>query len=563
MHRSTDKLYLRPNIAVEPLIDQWYAWPHLVAPATSARNLTERHLRIMESYLSNPDGHAAAARDPNLAGGPFMSFEHARIAEISALRDHTIAARHNLIELSAAIGQLDSLLTDHAKGYSLEPLYRLVPAALQGYVELGYDLQNQASYRFIERLLYASRYYDPNGQSLMLSAIKDDGRPFIFSTPRLASPDSINWRVRFAGAAVDALYRLKSQPASFSEIRDVLGLSEHNNAILRSFLTDEKPRKSTSYKGPGVSWKYFGHACVLIESSDFSILTDPAIGYAFDGASERFTYADLPESIDFVLLTHAHQDHVLLETLLQLRDRIGTILVPKNSGGALQDPSLKLILEACGFKHVREIDEMETIDLGSGSIQSIPFTGEHCDLAIRSKTAWLVRGGCHSMLLLADSRNLSPALYRNVHDQIGDVETMFIGMECDGAPLSWIYGPLLTRRLERAMDQSRRANASDYSSALGLVEQFNCRELYVYAMGQEPWLQFVSSIRYDHLSNPIVESDRLLATACQRGIVAERLFGCKERVLPSRADRTRVARAGNVRSDFGIEREQTAGKLGP
>lgn len=553
MNQRIDKFYLRPNIAVEPLIDHWYAWPHLIAPATAARNLTHRHLRIMDSYLSNPEAHAAAAHDPALAGGPFMNFEHPRTAEISTLREHTVAARHNLIELSAAIDQLDSLLNDHAKGYSLEPLYQMVPAALQGYVELGYDLRNQASFRFIERLLYASRYYDPSGQSLMLSAINDDSRPFIFSTPRLDGPDSITWQTPFACAAVDALYRLKSQPASFSEIREAMGLSERNNATLRSFLTDERPSETPRYHGAGLRWKYFGHACVLIESADFSILTDPAVSYAYDGASERFTYADLPGSIDFVLLTHAHQDHVLLETLLQLRDRIGTILVPRNSGGDLQDPSLKLILEACGFKHVREIDEMETIDLTSGAIQAIPFIGEHCDLAIRGKTAWLVRAGAHSMLLLADSRNLSPALYHNVHSQVGDVETMFVGMECDGAPLSWIYGPLLTQRLERGMDQSRRANASDYSSALGLVEQFKCRELYVYAMGQEPWLQFISSIRYDDLSNPIVESDRLVETARRRGIVAERLFGSKERILPGSADSTRghahggdKGRAGNA-----------------
>lgn len=540
MHQRRDKLCLRPNIAVEPLIDQWYAWPHLIAPATAARNLTHRHLRIMDSYLSNPEAHAAAARDPGLAGGPFMNFEHARVAEISGLRDRTVTMRQNMIEMSAAIDELDSLLDEHAEGYSLEPLYQLIPAALQGYVELGYDLRNQASFRLIERLLYTSHYHDPAAQSLMLSAVTDDSRPFIFSTPRLGSPDTIDWRMPFACAAVDALYRLKSQPASFSEIRELLGVTEPNNALLRSFLTDQTPPETTRYMGAGLRWKYFGHACVLIESSDFSILTDPAVSYAYDGASDRFTYADLPPSIDFVLLTHAHQDHVLLETLLQLRNRIGTILVPRNSGGDLQDPSLKLILEACGFKQVREIDEMETIDLTSGTIQAIPFTGEHCDLAIRSKTAWLVRVGSHSMLLFADSRNLSPALYRNVHGQTGDVETIFVGMECDGAPLSWIYGPLLTRRLEREMDQSRRANASDYSSALGLVEQFKCRELYVYAMGQEPWLQFISSIRYTNLSNPIVESDRLVETARQRGIVAERLFGCKERILPSGAEPSRM-----------------------
>jgi L-ascorbate metabolism protein UlaG (beta-lactamase superfamily) len=541
MRHWSDKFYLRPNIAAEPLIDRWYAWPHLIAPATAARNLTERHLRIMESYIQSPQAHAAAARDSRLAGGPFMNFAVARVDEVNALRDQTVARRRDLIELSAAIAHLDDLLSEHAKGYSLQPLYDSIPSALQGYVELGYDLRNQPSFRFIERLLYSSGYYDSNAQSFVLSAISDDGRPFIFSTPRLDSSDSIHWQAPFAGESVGALFRLKSEPATCGEIRELLGLSERDDSLLKPLLTDQEPKACPRYADPGVRWKYFGHACVLIETRDCTILTDPAISYAFDGASDRFTYADLPESIDFVLLTHAHQDHVLLETLLQLRDRIGTVLVPRNSGGYLQDPSLKLILQACGFKRVRELDEMETMDFHSGTIQAIPFTGEHCDLDIRSKTGWLVRSGVHSMMFLADSRNVSPALYQHVRDQVGPVETLFIGMECDGAPLSWIYGPLLTRRLDRAMDQSRRANASDCQSALSLLDQFNCKELYVYAMGQEPWLQFISSIRYDERSNPIVESNKLIETARQRGIVAERLFGWKERTLSGHSYQTGAA----------------------
>ncbi len=103
-----------------------------------------------------------------------------------------------------------------------------------------------------------------------------------------------------------------------------------------------------------------------------------------------------------------------------------------------------------------------------------------------------------------------------MHEQTGDVDTLFIGMECDGAPLSWIYGPLLARRPERAIDQSRRANGSDYAAAMRMVEQFNCRAVYVYAMGQEPWLHYISSIQYEDDSNPIVESNRLVAAAAQQ-----------------------------------------------
>jgi L-ascorbate metabolism protein UlaG (beta-lactamase superfamily) len=531
MQTTTGKFYLRPNVAAEPLIDRWYAWSHLIPPATAARNLTERHLPILESYIDDPASHATASREPALAGGPFVNYRRDRVAEIIELRNRTWIERRELIELSAAIDQVDGLLAEHARGFSLQPLYERLPTILRGFIELGYDVSNQPSFRLIEPLLFRSRYYQREAQSLALSLINDDTRPFIFSTPRLDEGNLVHWQKPFDSEAVDALFKLKLKPAPRGEIRELLGLSSRDGSILESLITDQPSPDRLPYEGSGLRWTYFGHACVLVETRDCSILTDPAISYAFEGASNRLTHEQLPSTIDFVLLTHSHQDHLLLETLLPLRARIGTILVPKNSGGRLQDPSLKLTLEACGFRQVREIDDLEEVSCGAGTIRAIPFLGEHCDLEIRSKTAYLVRFDEHSILFLADSRTTDPAIYQRVHDAIGDVETIFIGMECEGAPLSWIYGPLLLRRPGRAMDQSRRANASDYPSALSIIEQFNCNELYIYAMGLEPWLSFISSIRYDETSKPIIESNRLLVAARERGVRAERLFGWRKREL--------------------------------
>src|SRR5213079_232062 len=114
---------------------------------------------------------------------------------------------------------------------------------------------------------------------------------------------------------------------------------------------------------------------------------------------------------------------------------------------------------------------------------------------------------------------------------IGDVDVLFLGMECDGAPLSWLYGPLLTHRLERAADESRRLAGCSYEQALNLVETLKCREVYVYAMGQEPWLNYVMSIKYTDASKPIVESEALVRDCLQRGMPAERLFGEREMFL--------------------------------
>ncbi|HXM70482.1 MAG TPA: MBL fold metallo-hydrolase, partial [Thermoanaerobaculia bacterium] len=154
--------------------------------------------------------------------------------------------------------------------------------------------------------------------------------------------------------------------------------------------------------------------------------------------------------------------------------------------------------------------------------------GEHSDLDVRTKLAYLIRTPRHSLLFAADSCNVEPVLYERLGEVIGKIDALFVGMECDGAPLSWLYGPLLTRRIDRAMDESRRLAGSNFEQAMDIVERFGCREVYVYAMGQEPWLNHVMSIKYTAESRPIVESDRLLRACAERHVVAERLFGEKE-----------------------------------
>ena len=64
-----------------------------------------------------------------------------------------------------------------------------------------------------------------------------------------------------------------------------------------------------------------------------------------------------------------------------------------------------------------------------------------------------------------------------------------------------------------------------------IVDLFHCREVYVYAMGQEPWLNYIMSIKYTAESRPIVESNRLIQSCQELGIIAERLFGEKEILL--------------------------------
>jgi L-ascorbate metabolism protein UlaG (beta-lactamase superfamily) len=528
---TQQRLYLRQDAQAEPLVDQWYAWSQLIPPATTARNITERHLKIMDSFIAAPQLHVAAVRNPKMLGGPFVDYGEERVDEIRKLRNSTLQTRAELIGLSQALADLDLLLRSAAKGFSLHPLYNSVPELLKGYVELIYDGNNHPSFRLLEPLLYRSRYYQKGPQSIMLSLTTGDDRPFVLSTPRLPQLGQVNVAIPFDDERIDALFRLKTEPQPWPAIRGTFDVNDADQAVFQSFLTNEAPRPYQPYAGSGLRWRYFGHACVLVEVNGVSLLCDPVLSYTYETQISRYTYLDLPDTIDYVLISHNHIDHILFETMLQLRHKILNVVVARNHNGTLHDPSLALTLRACGFRNVIELSECQDIADKRVTITGLPFFGEHGDLAVGTKLGYLVRAGRHSLLFLADSCNVEPMLYDHIHRQYGDVDVLFIGMECSGAPMSWLYGPLLLQKPTRAVDESRRLSGSNYDQALSIVSTFNVKYAYVYAMGQEPWLNYVMSLKYTEESKPIVDSNRLLTECRTRGIVAERLFGEREVAL--------------------------------
>ncbi len=526
---NENPMYLLPNVILEPLFDRWYAWSHLISPATAAMNITGRHLKIMNSYIQAPQIHAAAVKNPKMRGGPFMDLGGGRVDEVKALRDRTLTEHKELVELSDALKELDQLLITKAKGFTLQPLYREIPEILKGYVELVYDLNNQPAYRIFESLLYKSKYYKPSAQSIAISITNNDERPFVLSTPRLNEPGVIHLDIPFKDSAIDKLSRMKREAGSVSEIARLLGVKEEDMPLFSTFFTDTPPQPYKPYTGNKVRMRYFGHACILVETKDVSILIDPVVSYyGYPQEVDRFSDMDLPEHIDYVLITHNHQDHILFETLLPLRHKIGNIVVPRTSSGSLQDPNLRYMFNSIGFNNVIEIEDMQTIRFHDCSITGLPFIGEHGDLNIQTKICHHVKLGAFTMLFMADSCNVSSELYKHIHDAVGDVDVIFLGMECEGAPLTWLYGPLMTKELSRDMDQTRRFAGSDFEQGRALVEIFHPSEMYVYAMGQEPWLEFISSIKYTPESHPIVQSNKLVEYCAGVGVIAERLFGEKE-----------------------------------
>ncbi|QSQ15324.1 MBL fold metallo-hydrolase [Myxococcus landrumensis] len=523
-------MYLKPNVAIEPLYNQWYAWWYLLSPATAPMFVTNLHLKLMQSFVANPDVHVAALKNPMLMGGPFINHAAARAPRVKELLERTQREQAHMLAYTKAVGELEQLLAPN-NGASLEHLYPKVPDLLRGYVELTYDLSNRASARYIEPLLYKSKFYQESSQSVTLSLVDKDWRPYIFSTPRLEEDAPLWLKVPYRHEGLDALFRMRHTPGSPGQVAEMLGVPASASAAFADLFTDVVPRKAPRYDGEGVRVRYFGHACVLLETKEVSILTDPVISYEFPTDLPRFTHADLPEHVDYVVLTHGHADHLMMETLIQLRHRVGTIIVPRNNGNSLADPSLRLMLHHTGFKNVVEIDDLQEIAIPGGSITGLPFLGEHSDLSIQAKTAHLVRLDGKSILMAADSNALEPRMYQHLRDIIGPIDILFLGMECEGGPMSWMYGPLLTNPLPRKMDQTRRLNGSDCARAIEIANYLTPKDVYVYAMGQEPWLRHVMILVYDETAPQLIESNKFLEHCRSKGVPAERPYVRMERVL--------------------------------
>jgi L-ascorbate metabolism protein UlaG (beta-lactamase superfamily) len=453
-----------------------------------------------------------------MRGGPFVDVAAERVEEVRQFHGRTRHRCRPQVEFSTALETLDELLHSQGHGYSLHPLYPQVPDALRGYVELVYDLRHHASFRLIEALLYDSPYHDASAQSIALSMPSGVDRPFGLTTPRLDSPDVVLLEWTLDDDRLDWLFALKRVPQRWPAIRDRLGLPDDAATVFRSCLTADAPLPYRENGGPGVRWRHFGGACLLLETNTLTILVDPALGQRSEGTTPRYTYADLPPVIDYVLITSNQHDDTMLETLLQIRHKTAHVVVPRSDAGSLHDPSLKLALTHAGFSNVIEIGELETLTFDGGDITGIPFLGAHGDLSVRSKLAYVLRLGNERLMVAAQLSAFEPNVYDHVRSAIGDVGTLFLGMGGVGRPLSRAYGSLLLRPIDRDSDQSRSLKGPSLQHALALVERLRVRELFIYSAADEP---------------RSLEADELVQACLARGIGAGRLHGERE-ILTSR-----------------------------
>ncbi|MBO9830635.1 MBL fold metallo-hydrolase [Xanthomonas sp. A2111] len=523
-----DLLYLKQHTKIEPLNGRWYAWSHLVSPVQHAFNVAFRHVPSLRSFVLNPNVHEAASKNPKMLGSAFMELDRSSLPAVQKLLDETVEYHSHLIQFAQDFVQLDRKLAAET-GFSLDRVYEELSPSLQGLVELSYDTNNRHSLRLIEELAHTGALETASTQELAFTHMRDEERNFFLNTPRVDSDRRMIFKVPFADPRIDLLSKARIAPVDFDELSACFGVASVDRSRFRGYFTELAPeRDAPDYRGEGVRLRYFGHACVLIQSRDVSVMIDPFLTWDDDYEDARhLCFNDLPDRIDYVFLTHNHQDHFTPELLLQLRRRVGKIIVPRNNVNNVADPSIALALRMLGFDNIETMDWMETLLLPDGALTSLPFYGEHADLSIASKQGMHLRLRNRSFMFLADSDCKDRNLYRRIVNVLGKVDTLFIGMECDGAPLSWLYGSYLSNPVNRRDDNSRRLSGSDAKRAMAIVEEVACRQVYVYAMGQEPWMRYVTGLEYTPKSKQIVESDRLVSHCREIGVDAERLLGCR------------------------------------
>ncbi|GAA2117676.1 MBL fold metallo-hydrolase [Actinomadura napierensis] len=521
-----DPRFLRSNVIVEPLVDSFYAWAHTVAPVQASMNLAFLQVPMLESYLQAPQVHVAASSNPDLRGGYFVNVAEERGGEIRDLLASIRRDRADMLRFAEAVAQAEDLVRQEAAGFDLTPLYPKLPAELNGLVEIAYDTGNQASLRFIEPLVYKSPAYTEARQSVQLLLEPGHERPFILSTPRLASPDVLDLPVPFRHPGLQELFQARIRPTTAAALREALELEESQFALLDGLLTGEGSLHPDRHIESGGRVRYYGHACLALQSPQAAILTDPFIS-ADCHASGRYTYDDLPDHIDLVLITHGHQDHIVLETLLQLRGRVGAVVVPRSSRGNLCDPSLGLYLEHLGLPVV-EVDDFDEVEFPGGKVTATPFLGEHADLDIRGKSTFWVEMAGRKVFVGADSSGIDPALYRHVREHLGTADMAFLGMECDGAPLTWLYQALLTQPITKKMSDSRKLSGSNAAQAGAIVTELGAGEAYIYAMGEEEWLGHVMATSYNDESYQLKQIDEFMTWCADNGVKAEHLLGQRE-----------------------------------
>lgn len=187
---------------------------------------------------------------------------------------------------------------------------------------------------------------------------------------------------------------IKRQDASFFKILNQFLWQKSDHAVPQKAIPFKKLKKADfdilPLSGLRITW--LGHSTVLIEIDGYRILTDPvwsrrASPVSFAGPKRFFDLPlelkDLP-SIDAVVISHNHYDHLDEKTIKAIKDKVPLFIVPLGVGRHLEGWDVE------PYKII-ELDWWQAKKIKSLSITATParhFSGRSAATMFSNDTLW-------------------------------------------------------------------------------------------------------------------------------------------------------------------------------
>ena len=175
----------------------------------------------------------------------------------------------------------------------------------------------------------------------------------------------------------------------------------------------------------GDYYVWFGHSAYLLSLHGVSVLVDPTfcaaspvpfINRPFPG-TDRYLPEDMPEKIDYLMITHDHYDHLDCETIKRLRDRVQRVVCPLGVGEHLERWGIRP-------EHIVELDWYERAPLADDwEVEALPsqhFSGRSFK---RNNTLWasFLLKTPHGNLFLGCDGGYGPH-FREIGEQHPDID---------------------------------------------------------------------------------------------------------------------------------------------
>ena len=161
---------------------------------------------------------------------------------------------------------------------------------------------------------------------------------------------------------------------------------------------------------------WFGHSSYLLKIANTHILVDPVFSgnaspvsffaKAFPG-SDIYTAADMPDTLEAILLTHDHYDHLDYKTIQQLKDRTNHFYTSLGVGAHLE-------FWGIGSDRITELDWWEQTGIGADGRpkDTEPFATLTATPARHFSGRSLKRGGAIWSAFVLDVPAIVPAGYK-------------------------------------------------------------------------------------------------------------------------------------------------------